>query len=228
EQKERPMPVWCKMFRQTLSGSARNWFDSLDPKSVDGFEELSNKFLKEFSQQKRQSRPSSGERQLPTQPKSSDLLGRKRVLNSDGKIGNYTMEDEVLYRKSYLVPLMRCVGPLQSNYVIRKVHIGSCEMHDGPRQVVAKSMNLGYYWPSMHKDARELIKACDDYQTHAFVPRLPKAYMISVTSAWPFMKFRIPATIITENGTQFVNDPFKKWAEKLKIQLISTLVYPGE
>ncbi|GJU48200.1 reverse transcriptase domain-containing protein [Tanacetum coccineum] len=38
-------------------------------------------------------------------------------------------------------------------------------------------------------------------------------------------EFGIPATIITDNGTQFVNDPFKKWAEKLKIQLISTSVY---
>ncbi|GKA68422.1 reverse transcriptase domain-containing protein [Tanacetum coccineum] len=47
------MLLWCTMFCQTLSGSARNWFDSLDPKSVDGFEELSNKFLEEFSQQKR-------------------------------------------------------------------------------------------------------------------------------------------------------------------------------
>ncbi|GKF53842.1 hypothetical protein Tco_0160752 [Tanacetum coccineum] len=28
EQEEWPMPVWCKMLRQTLSGSARNWFDS--------------------------------------------------------------------------------------------------------------------------------------------------------------------------------------------------------
>ncbi|GJS31300.1 reverse transcriptase domain-containing protein [Tanacetum coccineum] len=53
EQEEWPMPVWCKMFCQTLSGSARNWFDSLDPKSVDGFEDLSNKFLEEFSEQKR-------------------------------------------------------------------------------------------------------------------------------------------------------------------------------
>nr|GEV02817.1 reverse transcriptase domain-containing protein [Tanacetum cinerariifolium] len=53
EQEVWPMPVWCKMFRQTLSGSARNWFDSLDPNSVDGFEELSNKFLEKFSQQKR-------------------------------------------------------------------------------------------------------------------------------------------------------------------------------
>ncbi|GJU46550.1 reverse transcriptase domain-containing protein [Tanacetum coccineum] len=78
------------------------------------------------------------------------------------KIRNYTMEDGVMYRKSYLVPLMRCMGPLQANYVIREVHMGSCRMHDGPRQVVAKAMNLGYYRPSMHRDAKELIRACDD------------------------------------------------------------------
>ncbi|GJY43702.1 reverse transcriptase domain-containing protein [Tanacetum coccineum] len=53
EQEEWPMPIWCKMFRQTLSSATRNWFDDLDPKSVDSFEELSQKFLEEFSQQKR-------------------------------------------------------------------------------------------------------------------------------------------------------------------------------
>ncbi|GKB87794.1 reverse transcriptase domain-containing protein [Tanacetum coccineum] len=47
------MAVWCKMFRQTLGGAARNWFDDLDLRSVDNFEELSQKFLEEFSQQKR-------------------------------------------------------------------------------------------------------------------------------------------------------------------------------
>nr|GEU32794.1 reverse transcriptase domain-containing protein [Tanacetum cinerariifolium] len=42
-------------YRQTrsASGATRNWFDDLDPKSVDSFEELSQKFLEEFSQQKR-------------------------------------------------------------------------------------------------------------------------------------------------------------------------------
>ena len=211
----------------------------------------------------------------------------KRILPEDPveartikeKIKNYTMEDGVLYKKSYLVPLMRCVGPLQANYIIREVHMGSCGMHDGPRQVVAKIMNLGYYWPTMHRDAREVIQKCDSCQAHASVPRLPKADMISVTSAWPFMKwgmdivgplsegpgrvkflivaidyftkwmeakpvatitgkqivnfafdnivcrFGIPAFIITDNGTQLINDPFKSWAEKLKIKLISTSVY---
>ncbi|GJZ33519.1 reverse transcriptase domain-containing protein [Tanacetum coccineum] len=47
------MPVWCKMFHQTLDRAAQNWFDDLDPKSVNSFKELSQKFLKEFSQQKR-------------------------------------------------------------------------------------------------------------------------------------------------------------------------------
>ncbi|GKE27327.1 reverse transcriptase domain-containing protein [Tanacetum coccineum] len=36
-----------------LGGAARNWFHDLDPKSVGSFEELSQKFLEEFSQQKR-------------------------------------------------------------------------------------------------------------------------------------------------------------------------------
>ncbi|GKC05688.1 hypothetical protein Tco_0997298 [Tanacetum coccineum] len=47
------MPISCKMFRQTMGGAARNWFDDLDPKSVNSFEELSQKFMEEFSQQKR-------------------------------------------------------------------------------------------------------------------------------------------------------------------------------
>ncbi|GKA12875.1 reverse transcriptase domain-containing protein [Tanacetum coccineum] len=59
EQEEWSMPVWCKIFRQTLGEAVRNWFDDLDPKSVDSFEELSHKFLEEFSQQKRYSKDST-------------------------------------------------------------------------------------------------------------------------------------------------------------------------
>ncbi|GKB83887.1 reverse transcriptase domain-containing protein, partial [Tanacetum coccineum] len=36
---------------------------------------------------------------------------------------------------------------------------GSCSMHAGTRSVVAKALRIGYYWPTMHKDARALIKA---------------------------------------------------------------------
>ncbi|GKF87423.1 hypothetical protein Tco_0258300, partial [Tanacetum coccineum] len=69
EQEEWPMPIWCKMFHQTLSGTTRNWFDDLEPKSLDNFEELSQKFLEELSQEKRYAKD-------PT-----EIHGIKRRLN---------------------------------------------------------------------------------------------------------------------------------------------------
>ncbi|GJY66160.1 reverse transcriptase domain-containing protein [Tanacetum coccineum] len=79
----------------------------------------------------------------------------------------------------------------KANYVIREIHMGSCGMYDGPRRVVHKAMNAGYYWPSMHRDTNNQIKSCDTCQAYAGVPRLPKYDMISVTSAWPFRKWGI-------------------------------------
>ncbi|GKD15126.1 reverse transcriptase domain-containing protein [Tanacetum coccineum] len=38
------------------------------------------------------------------------------------------------------------------------------------------------------------------------------------------LKFRIPATIITDNGTQLVNELFKSWAEGLELKVISISV----
>nr|GEV75369.1 reverse transcriptase domain-containing protein [Tanacetum cinerariifolium] len=43
------------------------------------------------------------------------------------------------------------------HYVIREIHEGSCSMHVGPQSVVAKAIRLGYYWPTMHRDARDMI-----------------------------------------------------------------------
>ncbi|GKC65027.1 hypothetical protein Tco_1097625 [Tanacetum coccineum] len=49
EQEEWPMPVWCKMFRQTLGGAALNWFDDMDPKSVDSLQAFMDRFKSESS-----------------------------------------------------------------------------------------------------------------------------------------------------------------------------------
>ncbi|GJV17542.1 reverse transcriptase domain-containing protein [Tanacetum coccineum] len=69
------------------------------------------------------------------------------------KSGRYAIINGVLYKKSYLGPWLRCVGPLQENYVLREIHEGSCSMHAGTRSVVAKAIRTGYYWPTMHADA---------------------------------------------------------------------------
>ncbi|GJT92814.1 reverse transcriptase domain-containing protein [Tanacetum coccineum] len=42
------------------------------------------------------------------------------------KARQYTMINGVLYRKSFLEPWLRCVGPTQAEYVLREIHEGSC------------------------------------------------------------------------------------------------------
>ncbi|GKC44813.1 reverse transcriptase domain-containing protein [Tanacetum coccineum] len=45
----------------------------------------------------------------------------------------YKMIEEKLYRRSYLSPWLRCVGPMHAKNIIKEVHEGSCGMHSGPR-----------------------------------------------------------------------------------------------
>ncbi|GJY26268.1 reverse transcriptase domain-containing protein [Tanacetum coccineum] len=84
---------------------------------------------------------------------------------------------------------LRCVGSLQANYVLREIHKGSCSMHVGTRSVVAKALRTGYYWPTMHKDARMLIRAYQDCQVHWPIPRNPQQKLTPITSPWTFYKW---------------------------------------
>ncbi|GKC43055.1 reverse transcriptase domain-containing protein [Tanacetum coccineum] len=169
-------------------------------------------------------------------------------------------------------PWLRCVGPSQANYVLQEIHEGLCSMHAGTRSVVAKALRTGYYWPTMHKDARALIKACQECQVHKPIPRNPQEKLNLITSPWPFYKwgidiagpfpeepgkvkflivavdyftkwieakpvatitgnqvkkfvwenivcrFGLPGEIISDNGKQFRDNPFKDWCEKMCIQ----------
>ncbi|GKB77221.1 reverse transcriptase domain-containing protein [Tanacetum coccineum] len=49
---EWPMPVWCRMFQQTLDGSARGWFESLPPNSIDEWWRLREAFTTRYSTRK--------------------------------------------------------------------------------------------------------------------------------------------------------------------------------
>ncbi|GKF64828.1 reverse transcriptase domain-containing protein, partial [Tanacetum coccineum] len=84
-----------------------------------------------------------------------EVLLKDGVLPDDKKEANklrikarqYELMDGILYRRSFLRPWLRCVRPLQADYVIREIHEGSCSMHAGSRSVVTKAMRSGYYWP---------------------------------------------------------------------------------
>ncbi|GJS62929.1 reverse transcriptase domain-containing protein [Tanacetum coccineum] len=180
---------------------------------------------------------------------------RKEASKLRIKARQYELLEGILYRRSFLKPWLRCVRPLQADYVIREIHEGSCSMHAGPRSVVAKAIRSGYYWPTMHRDAREMIHKCKDCQIHRPVPRHPQRPLTPITAPWPFYKWGIDIVgpfqevpgkvkflivamdyftkwieakaIVTDNGKQFSGDPFKDWCEKLNIiQRFASVKHP--
>ncbi|XP_071741277.1 uncharacterized protein [Rutidosis leptorrhynchoides] len=156
------------------------------------------------------------------------------------KAPSYKLLNDRLYRKSFLTPWLRCVGPSETSIIIQEMHEGICGFHAGPRSIVAKIIKLGYYWPTMHQDTVVALHACESFWIHANIPKQPKQDLISVLSAWPFAKWGIdivgPLTaapggvlflveIVLDNGKQFAEGIFLGFCERLKIKQTFTSVY---
>nr|GEU93594.1 reverse transcriptase domain-containing protein [Tanacetum cinerariifolium] len=93
------------------------------------------------------------------------LLEKKRKARAiRRKAGRYAVTNKILYKRSFLGPWYRCVGPLHADYVLREIHKGSCIMHASLRSVVAKALRSRYYWPTMYTNARKLIRECSSCQ----------------------------------------------------------------
>jgi len=107
------------------------------------------------------------------------------------KAQHYQLMNGILYRRSYLGPLLRCVDSANASFLIREIHVGICGIHAGPRMVVAKVMNVGYYWPGMHQDAVKILRKCFNCQRHEPNTLRPKNDLVPVTAAWPFQKWGI-------------------------------------
>ena len=58
--------------------------------------------------------------------------------------------------------------------------------HIGARALAGKVLRQGYYWPTILKDATDLVKKCRICQEHAKISRLPSEPLTSITSPWPF------------------------------------------
>ncbi|GJX68968.1 reverse transcriptase domain-containing protein [Tanacetum coccineum] len=92
---------------------------------------------------------------------------KEKSINEAEVLAVVEEEEILLYKKSYIRPWLRCVGPLQANYVLREIHEGSCIMHAGKRSLVAKAIRTGYYWLTMHADVGKMIRECQDCQRFA-------------------------------------------------------------
>ncbi|XP_075665457.1 uncharacterized protein LOC142635131 [Castanea sativa] len=79
------------------------------------------------------------------------------------RAAKYVLINEVLYKRGFSQPYLRCLALDKSNYVLREVHEGACENHSGARSLVYKVVRAGYYWPTVQADAKAYVKVYDQW-----------------------------------------------------------------
>ena len=57
----------------------------------------------------------------------------------------FVLIKDVLYKRGFSRPYLRCLGNEEANYVMREVHEGICGNHSGARSLVHKLVRAGYY-----------------------------------------------------------------------------------
>ncbi|XP_059292068.1 uncharacterized protein LOC132045492 [Lycium ferocissimum] len=148
---------------------------------------------------------------LPNDPKESRSLRTKAA--------RFCLVDDQLYRRSFLGPLAKCLGPGEMEYVMREVHEGTCGNHSGAEALVRKIVRAGYYWNRMDEDTKNFVRKCEGCQKHAPMIHQPGELLHSVISPWPFMKWGmdivgpLPQAPGKARFILFMTDYFSKWVE---------------
>lgn len=90
---------------------------------------------------------------LPKDPKKDRKARRKAP--------QYRLIEGNLYQMSFSSPWLQCIGHKQAANIIQEVNQCSYGFHACPRPFIAKITMLGYYWPSMHRDAVAKTQRCE-------------------------------------------------------------------
>ncbi|XP_073107230.1 uncharacterized protein [Elaeis guineensis] len=113
----------------------------------------------------------------------------------------YVLHDDKLYKRSFFLPLLRCLRSSKADYALREVHKEIYENHLGVKILSYKILRQGYYWPLMQKNASDFVR-CDrcqkifNVQHQPAVPLLSSLYDLSLSGEWTsWVSFLKPQTV---------------------------------
>ncbi|XP_022897720.1 uncharacterized protein LOC111411417 [Olea europaea var. sylvestris] len=149
---------------------------------------------------------------------SGNLPSDARLARSiRARAPRYCMISGILFRRSIILPYLRCLRPSESSQALAEVHEGVCGNHQGARALAFKLIRYGYYWPTMKNDASEYVKRCDRCQRFAveYFTKWAEAEPLAMISepklrafTWRSIicRFGIPKVLITNNGRDSWSD----------------------
>ncbi|XP_074346439.1 uncharacterized protein LOC141685225 [Apium graveolens] len=81
----------------------------------------------------------------------------------------YSLIEGLLYKRSFVIPYLKCLRPLKAEEALKEAHEGICGQNLGGRALAHKITRLGFYWPTMLADAKAYVKRRDRCQRNPFM-----------------------------------------------------------
>nr|GFA99585.1 reverse transcriptase domain-containing protein [Tanacetum cinerariifolium] len=161
---------------------------------------------------------------------------------------HYFWNDPYLFRTCADQIIRRCVAEKEAIDILNACDSGPTGGHYGANYTAKKVFDSGFYWPTIYKDAFELVKRCDSCQRQGKIlqkDEMPQnsiqiceifdVWGIDFMGSFPSSKgnkyilvvFGTPKAIISDRGTHFCNDQFARIMSKYGVtHHLSTTYHP--
>jgi len=152
---------------------------------------------------------------------------RKRALRL--KARKYQIINNVLFILNYDFVLLRCLEKSEAERVLQELHDGPVGRHFGGDTTAHKILHVGYYWPTLFKDAHEYVRKCKICQTTAGRQRKHALSLQPVNIEQPFEQWGLDiiGEIIPHSSKQHkyiltVTNYFTKWVESIPLKVANS------
>nr|GEV88579.1 reverse transcriptase domain-containing protein [Tanacetum cinerariifolium] len=168
-------------------------------------------------------------------------------------VKHYFWDDPYLFRM-YADQIIRCcVHGQEAIDILKACHEGPTGGHHGANLIAKKLFDAGFFWPTIYRDAHDMIKSCDTCQRKGKISQKDEMAQNAIqvceilmygwieAKALPtndsrvvvkflkshFSRFGTPMAIISDRGTYFCNDQFARVMIKYGVtHLLATAYHP--
>jgi hypothetical protein len=136
--------------------------------------------------------------------------------------------DNILYRQTIDVLLLKCLCSDQSRTTMGYVYEGICGTYQSAQKLKWLLYRAGFYWSTMINDCFMYYKGCESCQKFRDVQLAPAAMLHLIIKSWPFhgwaLDFIGQIHPTSSKGNRFVlvaTDYFTKWIEAVPLKNMS-------
>nr|GFC77024.1 reverse transcriptase domain-containing protein [Tanacetum cinerariifolium] len=141
---------------------------------------------------------------------------QKRKFFKDAR--HYIWDDPYLFRTCADQIIRCCVADKEAIDILNACHSGPIGGHYGASYTAKKVFDSGFYWPSIYKDAFELVKRCDSCQRQGKISQKDemKQNFIQICEIFDVWGINFMGPFPSSKGNKYilvVVDYLSKWVE---------------